>query len=127
MKKVDITKLIALQVMIILMTSLSLTNVLSQTVCRNEIRIPNILGYITLKCDFHMHTVFSDGKVWPTVRVDEAWREGLDAIALTDHIKQLWTKELLSSGTIPAGLLEDLYGILNTRKFIKGVGLKGLR
>jgi len=25
--------------------------------------------------------------VWPTVRVDEAWREGLDAIAISDHIE----------------------------------------
>lgn len=34
-----------------------------------------------------MHTVFSDGTVWPTVRVEEAWAEGLDAIAITDHIE----------------------------------------
>jgi predicted metal-dependent phosphoesterase TrpH len=34
-----------------------------------------------------MHTVFSDGAVWPYVRTDEAWREGLDAFAITDHIK----------------------------------------
>ncbi|MEN6333612.1 MAG: Sb-PDE family phosphodiesterase [Phycisphaerales bacterium] len=54
---------------------------------RQEIRIPDIMGYKTLKCDFHMHTVFSDGNVWPTVRVEEAWREGLDAIAITDHIE----------------------------------------
>lgn len=54
---------------------------------RQDIRIPDILGYKTLKCDFHMHTVFSDGLVWPTVRVDEAWREGLDAISITDHIE----------------------------------------
>jgi hypothetical protein len=54
---------------------------------RREIRIPDIMGYKTLKCDFHMHTVFSDGLVWPTVRVDEAWQEGLDAIAITDHIE----------------------------------------
>ncbi len=54
---------------------------------RKEIRIPDIAGYRTLKCDFHMHTVFSDGNVWPTVRVDEAWREGLDAIAISDHIE----------------------------------------
>lgn len=51
------------------------------------IHIPDIPGYQTLKCDFHMHTVFSDGTVWPTVRVEEAWREGLDAIAITDHIE----------------------------------------
>jgi hypothetical protein len=54
---------------------------------RQEIRIPDIMSYKTLKCDFHMHTVFSDGLVWPTVRVDEAWREGLDAISITDHIE----------------------------------------
>lgn len=54
---------------------------------RSPIRIPDLPGYKTLKCDFHIHTVFSDGSVWPTVRVEEAWREGLDAIAITDHIE----------------------------------------
>lgn len=54
---------------------------------RKIIQIPDIPGYITLKCDFHMHTVFSDGTVWPTVRVEEAWREGLDGISITDHIE----------------------------------------
>lgn len=34
-----------------------------------------------------MHTVFSDGSVWPTVRVSEAWRDGLDVIAITDHLE----------------------------------------
>ena len=50
---------------------------------------PDILGYKTLKCDLHMHTVFSDGLVWPTARIDEAVREGLDVIAITDHIEYL--------------------------------------
>jgi hypothetical protein len=54
---------------------------------RKEIALPNIMGYQTLKCDFHMHTIFSDGVVWPEVRVQEAWEEGLDAIAITDHIE----------------------------------------
>jgi len=59
--------------------------------CADQPRIsfPDILGYKTLKCDLHMHTVFSDGLVWPTVRVDEAVREGLDVIAITDHIEYL--------------------------------------
>jgi predicted metal-dependent phosphoesterase TrpH len=52
-----------------------------------KIYIPNIPGYMTLKGDFHLHTEFSDGKVWPTVRVDEAVNEGLDIIAITDHIE----------------------------------------
>ncbi len=54
---------------------------------RQDIQIPDIPGYKTLKCDFHLHTVFSDGIVWPTVRVNEAWEDGLDAIAITDHIE----------------------------------------
>lgn len=54
---------------------------------RNELKVPDIDGYKTLKCDFHTHTVFSDGLVWPTVRVDEAYREGLDAISITEHIE----------------------------------------
>jgi 3',5'-nucleoside bisphosphate phosphatase len=54
---------------------------------RHEIQFPDLPGYQTLKCDFHMHTVFSDGLVWPTVRVNEAWRTGLDAISITDHIE----------------------------------------
>ncbi len=54
---------------------------------RKIIHVPNIPGYQTLKCDFHLHTVFSDGTVWPTVRIQEAWEEGLDAISITDHIE----------------------------------------
>ncbi len=49
--------------------------------------IPDVPGYKILKCDFHIHTVLSDGQVMPAVRVDEAVREGLDAIAITDHIE----------------------------------------
>lgn len=54
---------------------------------RTAVNIPDVPGFVTLKCDFHIHTVFSDGNVWPTVRSEEAWREGLDAIAITDHIE----------------------------------------
>jgi len=51
------------------------------------INFPNIPGYLTLKCDFHQHTVFSDGSVWPNIRVQEAVKDGLDAMALTEHIE----------------------------------------
>lgn len=57
--------------------------------------IPNIPGYVTLKCDFHIHTVFSDGDVWPTVRIDEAIRDGLDAIAITDHLEYIPKKDFI--------------------------------
>jgi predicted metal-dependent phosphoesterase TrpH len=59
------------------------------TRARTPVHIPDLPGYVTLKCDFHTHTVFSDGLVWPTVRAEEAWREGLDALAITDHLEYL--------------------------------------
>ena len=49
--------------------------------------VPDIPGFVTLKADFHLHSVFSDGEVWPTVHVREAARDGLDAVALTEHIE----------------------------------------
>lgn len=54
---------------------------------RRLIQVPDFNGYKTLKCDFHMHTIFSDGFVWPTIRIQEAWQEGLDVIAITDHVE----------------------------------------
>jgi len=51
------------------------------------IRFPDIPGYKTLKCDLHQHTVFSDGSVWPDIRVMEALMDGLDAISLTEHLE----------------------------------------
>lgn len=54
---------------------------------KKTVNLPDLPGYVTLKCDFHSHTVFSDGNVWPTVRVGEAYRDGLDVIAITDHLE----------------------------------------
>lgn len=51
-------------------------------VVRKDMMVPDILDFKTLKCDFHIHTVFSDGNVWPTIRVDEAWSMGYDAISI---------------------------------------------
>lgn len=47
--------------------------------------VPDIPGYITLKGDFHNHTAFSDGAVWPTDRISEAVIDDLDVISITDH------------------------------------------
>lgn len=69
---------------------------MGQSTIREHISIPGFDGYQVLKCDFHIHTVFSDGKVWPDVRVNEAWREGLDAIAITDHIEYRPNKGILT-------------------------------
>ena len=90
MKKVIAAVLIAIPIMA--QAQISNDDVLkydhfNQSQYRNEISIPGFDGYMALKCDFHIHTVFSDGLVWPSIRVQEAWQEGLDAIAITDHIE----------------------------------------
>jgi len=54
---------------------------------RESLVVPDVNAYRVLKCDFHTHTVFSDGRVWPTIRNQEVWEEGLDAYAITDHIE----------------------------------------
>ena len=52
-----------------------------------SIVFPDIPGYFTLKADLHMHSVLSDGSVWPNIRVQEAEKDGLDVMALTDHLE----------------------------------------
>tara|TARA_R110002051_G_scaffold275909_1_gene336847 strand:- start:4278 stop:5390 length:1113 start_codon:yes stop_codon:yes gene_type:complete len=59
----------------------------SHTHVANALKYPNIEGYLTLKTDFHQHSVFSDGNVWPTIRVMEALRDNLDVISLTEHLE----------------------------------------
>ena len=54
---------------------------------RQEIIIPQILGYNVYKADLHTHTIYSDGNVTPELRVKEAWQDGLDILAITDHIE----------------------------------------
>lgn len=69
------------------LVSLSFLSGQIENIDRENVLVPDIPGYKTLKCDFHLHTIFSDGTVWPTVRVTEAWEYGYDAIAITDHIE----------------------------------------
>lgn len=61
---------------------------------KRKMVIPNIPGFLTLKGDFHVHTIFSDGSVSPDFRVTEAGTEGLDIIAITDHIEHRPNKNI---------------------------------
>lgn len=51
------------------------------------IRFPDLPDYLTLVTDLHQHTVFSDGKVWPTIRVQEGLRDGVDVMSVTEHLE----------------------------------------
>ncbi|NEW83003.1 MAG: histidinol-phosphatase [Mariniphaga sp.] len=89
-------KRIKIKFLILALVLITTLPVFSQ-VKKNSLKLPVIPGYELLKCDFHMHTVFSDGMVWPTTRVLEAYQEGLDAIALTEHIEYQPKSEDFSS------------------------------
>ena len=59
------------------------------------IDFPDVPGFKTLVCDLHIHTVFSDGSVWPNIRVMEAKREHIDVIATTEHLEyQPWKADI---------------------------------
>ena len=51
------------------------------------IEFPDTTAYQTLAVDLHTHSVFSDGHVWPKTRVEEALRDQLDALAITEHLE----------------------------------------
>ncbi len=51
------------------------------------IEFPDTAEYQTLVVDLHTHSVFSDGHVWPSIRMGEAILDGLDAIAVTEHLE----------------------------------------
>jgi 3',5'-nucleoside bisphosphate phosphatase len=57
--------------------------------------IPKVDDYTILTADLHMHSVFSDGDVWPVFRVEEAFAEGIDVISITDHIEYRPNKKYL--------------------------------
>ena len=52
---------------------------------RTEIILPQVKGFNCYKGDFHVHTSYSDGGVTPAARITEAWNDGLDIVAITDH------------------------------------------
>ena len=48
---------------------------------------PRVGSYQVITGDFHMHTINSDGKLTTRERVEESYKWGYDAIAVTDHGK----------------------------------------
>ena len=59
----------------------------ARDVHRKEIVIPQVNGFNVYKADLHTHTVYSDGQVLPKYRIREAWQDGLDIIAVTEHVE----------------------------------------
>ena len=58
-----------------------------RTTQRTEIKLPVIDGYTPYKADLHTHTIFSDGHLSMDARVREVWVDGLDVMAVTEHLE----------------------------------------
>lgn len=54
---------------------------------RAEFILPQVNGFTVYKADLHTHTIYSDGDCTPEFRVREAWYDGLDVLAITDHVE----------------------------------------
>lgn len=58
-----------------------------RTVQRTEFVVPAIDGYTAYKADLHTHSIFSDGHLSMESRIREAWMDGLDVMAVTEHLE----------------------------------------
>ena len=54
---------------------------------RTEIILPKVNGLNVYKADLHTHSIYSDAELTPEQRVKEAWFDGLDIFAMTDHVE----------------------------------------
>ena len=54
---------------------------------RTEIILPQVNGLNVYKADLHTHSIYSDAELTPEERVKEAWFDGLDIFAMTDHVE----------------------------------------
>jgi len=78
-------------------------------------------SYVTLKCDFHIHTVFSDGTVWPVTRVEEAYRDGLDVMSITDHLEARYRTNLPAGYTLQNTSHNTSYDLAEAAAKEKGI------
>lgn len=77
---------------------------------RHEFVLPvQVNGLNIYKADLHTHSVYSDGNVTPKFRIQEAWRDGLDVLAVTEHIEyRPFEKEMKKYLSVESDVTTDL-------------------
>ena len=95
-----------------------------RTVQRKEFVVPAIDGYTAYKADLHTHTIFSDGHLSMLSRVREAWADGLDVMAVTEHLEyRPHEKDLvryMEGGYIAKGTKAKAYSFVSKNEPAKG-------
>lgn len=91
---------------------------------RTNIVIPQINGYNVYKADLHTHTIYSDAHVSMTVRMAEAWRDGLDIYAVTEHAEyRPHEKDYIKwlKGYLPEDIKAENYNLVNKKANKNGI------
>ncbi len=89
---------------------------------RREFVLPEVNGFKVLKADLHSHTIYSDGNVTPEFRVREAWVDGLDVLAITEHVEYRPSEGKMYNylkGYLPAEMQN-----LNMSEVVKDMGIQ---
>ena len=90
---------------------------------RSEFIAPSIDGYTAYKADLHTHTIFSDGHLSMEARLREAWQNGLDIMAVTEHLEyrkhEKMMVEYLNNYT-PKGTKAKAYSFVSQNEPAKG-------
>ena len=94
---------------------------LRNEVLRREFVLPEVNGYKVLKADLHSHTIYSDGNVTPEYRVREAWVDGLDVLAVTEHVEYRPSEGKMYSYL--KGYLPENMQNINMSNLVKEVGI----
>ncbi len=92
---------------------------------RAEMVLPQVRGFNIYKADLHNHTIFSDGSVTPEFRIKEAWYDGLDVIAVTEHVEyRPYEGKMLNflTGYVPKGVNKSVNAsLINKAADDKGI------
>ena len=95
-----------------------------RTVQRTEFVVPAVDGYTAYKADLHTHTIFSDGHLSMESRIREAWTDGLDVMAVTEHLEyRPHEKNLvkyMEGGYIAKGTKAQAYSFVSKNEPAKG-------
>ena len=90
---------------------------------RSEFIAPSVDGYTAYKADLHTHTIFSDGHLTMEARLREAWQNGLDVMAVTEHLEyrkhEKMMVEYLNNYT-PKGTEAKAYSFVSKNEPAKG-------
>ena len=91
---------------------------------RNEFIIPDIDGYKGYKADLHTHSIYSDGAMSMGGRIRESWADGLDIMAVTEHLEYRsnepdmvkWMRGYVKKGAKPVNYYITRYKVMPEQK-----------